>query len=114
MAQAQGKTPQDLEGYKDVMMGFIGNMSPEEIHAWTQRQTYIALGQFMTTAATLKIDTCPLEGIAPEFYDQILDLSDGPFATCVACAVGYRSADDKYAQAPKIRFMKEKVIQHVS
>ncbi len=114
MAEAQGKTPQDLEGYKDVVMGFIGNMSTEECQAWTQRQAYIALGQFMLTAATMNIDTCPLEGIAPEFYDQILDLSDTPFSTCVACAVGYRSADDKYATSPKTRFTSDQVIQHIS
>lgn len=113
LADAQGKTMADLEGYKDVMMGFLEKMSPAETKAWAQRQVYIALGQLMTAAASMNIDTCPLEGIDPSFYDQILDLNDTPFETCVACAIGYRSAEDKYALAPKARFRTEKVIKHL-
>ncbi len=29
-------------------------MTPEARHAWNMRQTYIALGQFMTAAAVLR------------------------------------------------------------
>ncbi len=33
---------------------------------------YIALGQFMTTAALLGVDTCPMEGIDPAKFDEVL------------------------------------------
>ena len=87
-------------------------MTPEARHAWNMRQTYIALGQFMTSAAVLGIDTCPLEGLEPAGYDAVLGLAGSGYATSVACAVGYRSADDKYATTPKARFPLEEIIEH--
>ena len=81
--------------------------------AWNTRQLYIALGQLMTAAALIGIDTCPLEGISTADYDEILDLKGSGYATAVACVLGYRSADDKYATMPKARFPEEKVISHM-
>jgi hypothetical protein len=59
------------------------------------------------------VDTCPLEGIDPREYDAILDLPAKGFNTIVACAAGYRSADDKYATLPKVRFEKSALIRHL-
>jgi len=88
-------------------------MTPAEKQAWNTRQVYIALGQLMTSAAVLGIDSCPLEGISPADYDTILGLPGTGYATAVACALGYRSAEDKYAVAPKARFEAEKVIARI-
>jgi nitroreductase len=87
-----------------MIAGFAETMSREARHAWNTRQVYIALGQLMTAAAVLGIDTCPMEGISAAAYDRILGLENSGYATAVACALGYRSADDKYAAAPKARF----------
>ena len=81
--------------------------------AWNTRQVYIALGQLMTAAAVLGIDTCPLEGISPSDYDEILGLNGSGYATAVACALGHRAADDKYGAMPKARFPEEAVIAHM-
>ncbi len=67
----------------------------------------------MTSAAVIDVDTCPMEGIEPAKYDELLGLSDSGFATIVACAAGYRAADDKYAAVPKVRFPAEVVVQRV-
>ncbi len=67
----------------------------------------------MTSAAVLGIDACPLEGITPAEYDRILGLEDSEYTTAVACAMGYRSADDKYATVPKTRYNKEDVITRI-
>ena len=64
---------------------------------WAARQAYIALGQFMASAALLGLDTCPMEGLDPARYDEILGLTGTPFRTVVACPVGYRAPVDKYA-----------------
>jgi nitroreductase len=64
----------------------------------------------MTSAAVLGIDTCPLEGIVPNKYDELLELPKHGYATVVACAAGYRAADDKYAATPKVRFKAEDLI----
>ena len=58
----------------------------------------------MTAAALIGVDTCPMEGFEPDKYDDILDLPAQGFRAVVACAAGYRSADDAYAGLPKVRF----------
>ena len=65
----------------------------------------------MVCAAVLSVDTCPMEGIDPVKYDEVLGISAQGFRTVVACAAGYRAVDDKYAQSPKVRFKTEDVIQ---
>ena len=83
------------------------------LDVWQEHQIYIALGQFMASAAVLGVDTCPMEGIEPEKYDEILGLSGSNYATVVACAAGYRLAEDKYASMKKVRFKAEDVIVRV-
>lgn len=73
------------------------------IREWTARQTYIALGNLMTSAAVLGIDTCPMEGLVPEDFDKILGLEESGYRTVVACALGYRSSDDPHQSARKVR-----------
>jgi nitroreductase len=81
------------------------------VNEWATRQTYIALGNFMTSAALLGVDTCPMEGIEPVNYDKALNLHETGYTTVVACAAGYRAEDDKYADLAKVRFAKSDVIQ---
>ncbi len=100
----------DLAGYRDMMSGFVNQMDEAARLQWAKLQTYIALGQLMTSAATLGIDACPMEGIVPGKYDDILKLSEKGLTTSVACALGYRSSDDKYASLAKVRFEKADLI----
>jgi nitroreductase len=113
LAEVQGQHPDDLVGFGRVIDGFANNMTVGQRHSWNTRQTYIALGQFMTAAAVLGIDTCPLEGMDPASYDRILGLEGGDYATSVACAVGYRADSDHHAARPKARFAKDEVIRTV-
>ena len=113
LAGVQGKQAEDFAPLQGMIAGFAETMSQETRHAWNVRQVYIALGQLMTSAAILGIDTCPMEGISAAAYDRILGLEGSGYATAVACALGYRHQDDKYASAPKARFAAEQVIQHV-
>jgi nitroreductase len=110
LSEVQKQSPEELKGYAGIVEGFCQRMSPEARHNWNVRQTYIALGQFMAAAATIGIDTCPLEGIDPTGYDHELGLAGSGYATCVACAVGYRADDDKSATRPKARFVQSEVI----
>ncbi len=113
LSQVQGTPIEALAGLSGVISSFSSGMSATEKQAWNTHQVYIALGQLMTSAAVMGIDTCPLEGISPSDYDTILGLNGTGYATAVACALGYRSTDDKYANAPKARFAAEKVISRV-
>jgi nitroreductase len=80
---------------------------------WAARQAFIALGTFMTSAALMGIDTCPMEGFNPDEYDKILDLASNGLASIVCCAAGYRAVGDKYATQKKVRFPREHVIHIV-
>jgi len=112
-AEVRGSTIESLAGYKGFMMGDLVN-GPRHaiIKEWAARQTYIAMGNLLTSAALLGIDACPFEGIEPAKYDEILGLNGSGYATVAACPLGYRSAEDKYASAPKVRFTAKDVIDH--
>jgi nitroreductase len=102
---------ESLEGYRNMMVGFI--QSPTlDLNAWAERQVYIALGTFMTVAAAMGIDTCPMEGIVPAQYNEILNLSGSGYSTSVVAVAGYRATDDKYASLAKIRYPTSDVVEY--
>ncbi len=112
IAQTRGVDASSLKGYRDAIVGDVVTGPRSGIaQAWTQRQAYIAMGNLMTTAAMMHIDTCPMEGLDPAAYDRILGLEKSPYATVAACAVGYRHAEDKYQFAKKVRFKRDQVIE---
>ncbi len=113
-AEVRGTTVESLDFFKKMLMSDIvqGPRSKAQFE-WATRQAYIALGNFMTAAALVGIDTCPMEGIDPVKYDEILDLPARGYRTVVACAAGYRSAADKYAAAPKVRFPASELVIHI-
>ncbi len=103
-----------LHGYRGMMTGsLLSEKFASEIPAWSKCQAYIALGQLMTSAATLGIDTCPIEGFIPAEYDRILGLPQQGLAAVVCCALGYRSPQDKYATLAKVRPATQKLIRHL-
>ena len=92
--------------------GIVKRMNAAQQQEWASRQAYIALGNFMTSAAVLGVDTCPMEGIDPTKYDEILGLQGSGYTTCVGCAAGYRAATDKYAQLAKVRYTAQQVVEY--
>ncbi len=112
IAKVRGVPEASLADYRGRMTGFLAAMDDGQKFAWASRQTYIALGQLMTSAALLAVDACPMEGISPPAYDQILGLPGSGYRTVVACALGYRSAQDKYALVPKSRFERTQVVEY--
>ncbi len=103
---------ESLDGFRKMLLGSLTN-PPFDIHEWGAKQVYIALGQFMCAAAMMGIDTCPMEGLEPDKYDELLGLRDQGYATCVGCAAGYRSQTDKYGSLPKVRFPTSEVVQRI-
>ncbi len=101
-----------IAGYRNVMVSdVVYGARSFNVNEWATRQTYIALGNFMTSAALLGVDTCPMEGIEPVKYDKALNLPEAGYATVVACAAGYRAEDDKYADLAKVRYTKSEVVE---
>ena len=110
----RGGSREALGGYRDMMVGsLMQNRDDLGRKSWATNQTYIALGNFLTSAALLGVDACPLEGIEPAKYDEILGLKAQGFTTAVAAAAGYRAAGDKYAAAKKVRYPKDEVLVEI-
>ncbi len=101
---ATGAPAEVLQGYKDMMLGFVTNMPQSAMEVWAEKQIYIALGNIMTALATLEIDACPMEGFSKVDYDRILGLQEKGLSSVVILPIGYRSADDHAAARPKVRY----------
>lgn len=109
-AEVRGVELSSLEGFEKMMTGFISRMSEADLNEWMTKQIYIALGNLLTVCATMKIDTCPIEGFSKKDYDEILGLEKHGVESVVICPIGYRSEGDKYIERPKVRFPKSEVI----
>lgn len=109
-ATERGQAPADLDAYKKMMEGAVLNMDAARQATWAGEQVYLALGVLLSACASADIDASPMEGFDSAQYDQILDLPGKGLRSVVICAVGYRSEDDKYASAKKIRYPKDEII----
>ena len=111
-ATTRGLPVEQLAFYRGMIeKDLIDGPRSQAISQWGSNQVYIALGNLMTCAALLGVDTCPIEGFAPTEYDRILNLGETPYRSSVVCACGNRSVSDKYAQLAKVRYPQEELIE---
>jgi len=105
IAAVRGVPRESLQPYGDRINAFLAAPPPGfDVHAWCARQVYLALGSFLSACALLGLDACPLEGIEPERYDELLGLPARGYRTLCAAAVGHRAPTDAYQHAPKVRY----------
>ena len=100
IAEVRSQSLGSLANFKKIMIGSLTD-PPFDINDWAARQVYIALGQFMAAAAIMGVDTCPMEGIDPDKYDEELGIAAQGYRTVVGCAAGYRLAGRQVRTAPK-------------
>ncbi len=84
---------------------FSKPMSPDQRLAWSQAQTYLALGNAVNGAKALGFDSCPMGGFNPREFSRILKIP-APLVPTMLCPVGY--AADK--PMPKVRFAHEDIV----
>ncbi|MGA2698221.1 MAG: nitroreductase family protein, partial [Methanoregula sp.] len=84
---------------------FAGGMSKEQQAAWSQAQTYLALGNALNGAKSLGFDSCPMGGFDPKEYSRILRIPSH-LTPVMLCPIGY--AADTPGQ--KIRFAKSEIV----
>jgi nitroreductase len=77
------------------------------LYAWCCKQCYIALANIMTTAASLGIDSCPMEGFEKDRVEGVLGIDTKEFEVAVLVALGYRAGD----QPPRRRHPKEMLVE---
>ena len=91
------------KGYGEFLKKTLLNKSSEEISKWTKNQIYIALTHLMTMCASLKIDSCPIEGFDGSKYNEFLDINKKSLSAGVVAAIGYRSDSDNSQYNKKVR-----------
>ncbi len=84
----------DSEAEANYVQVFSDYMAPKEaakdgVASWTARQAYIAAANMMTGAASMKIDSCPIEGFEKEKVEAALEL-DANHSVALIIAFGYR------------------------
>lgn len=66
---------------------------------WACKQSYIAMGNMLTAAALIKIDSCPIEGFDREKVENLLSeegiLDKNKFGVACMMAFGYRKKDPR-------------------
>jgi nitroreductase len=100
---------ESLDGFRNMMLGTVENPAADH-SAWNSKQAYIALGFFLSAAAVLGVDACPMEGFDSAKYDEILGLKEKGLTAQVIATAGYRASDDAVATWPKVRFAENDTI----
>ncbi|PWI28997.1 NAD(P)H-dependent oxidoreductase [Flavobacteriaceae bacterium LYZ1037] len=98
------QTPKNiLKPFQDFLISDFENKPLEEIEVWATKQAYLAMGNLLTVCALEGIDSCPMEGFAPEKYDEILGLKQRGLKSVLLLPIGYRDEDDMFADFKKVR-----------
>jgi nitroreductase len=84
---------------------FADAMTPEQRLAWSQAQTYLALGNALHGAKSLGFDSCPMTGFDPAAFSRLLAIP-APLVPVILCPIGY-AAD---SPGPKIRLPLEEIL----
>lgn len=94
----RSQTEERFTMVKDRVMTFLTDQPTSE---WAKKQTYIALANMMTGAASLGIDSCPIEGFYSDQLKAVLhDYADwSSYEPVVLAAFGHRLNE----QTPLIR-----------
>lgn len=104
--------PQEiLDFYMDKYASHLSKTlsSDENILCWTAKQTYIAAANMMTCAATLGIDSCPIEGFDKEDVERVLELDTNKYQLSLIVPFGYRVNE----QPSQLRLPFEEIVEFI-
>jgi len=105
--------PQDkLDFYMDLYAGHLKDTlsSDENIYSWTSKQSYIAAGNMMTAAASVGIDSCPIEGFDKNLVEEILELDTTKYQLSMVLPFGYRINE----QSSQLRLDFDDVVEFIN
>lgn len=112
LLEVRGISPDIYDEIKEKYREFQENdfkllESERNIFDWACKQTYIALGNMMTAAAHIGIDSCPMEGFNIDKVQDILSqeglLEDGRLAVSVMVTFGYRLKEPKVKMRQRLK-----------
>ncbi len=80
--------------YPDVLLGmyagFVDPRSDEALECWSSRQVYIAAANMMSGAASIGIDSCPMEGFDRGAVEKIMGIDTDIYGIALLVPFGYR------------------------
>ncbi|GAB1857283.1 NAD(P)H-dependent oxidoreductase [Flavobacteriaceae bacterium MHTCC 0001] len=83
-----------LKFYREFQQNDFELDTDKKLFDWASKQTYIALGNMMTAAALVGIDSCPIEGFHQEKTEALLqdkfDIDTSKYGLSYMVAFGYR------------------------
>ena len=109
--EIRGFKNEGWENYRNSLLGVYPKQDPEVSFAHAARQAYIGFAMGIAAAATLNIDSTPIEGFDPAQLDEILGLREKGLRSCVILTLGKRDAEkDWLVNLPKVRKSKADLI----
>lgn len=97
--------------YTDRLKSMYLNRSDHENFDHAARQAYIAFSFAMAEAASLKVDTTPMEGFSNVEVDKLLNLKEKGLRSVTLLPIGYRDeANDWLVNLKKVRHPKDKFV----
>ncbi len=109
---ARRDMPQEnLDFYMDIYAKHLEKTlsCDENVYHWTAKQSYIALGNMMTAAAYIGIDSCPIEGYDKEKVEEVLGLDSSKWQLSVVLPLGYRINE----QPTQLRLPFDEVVEYI-
>ena len=101
--------------YTDRLKGMYLNRPAEVNFAHTASQAYIAFAFAMAEAASLKVDSTPMEGFVNEELDTLLGLQEKGLKSVTILPIGYRDEkNDWLVNLKKVRHPKERFITEIA
>lgn len=90
--------------YTDMLKAHFASRSEAQHFEHLARQTYIAMGFALAEAASLQVDTCPIEGFDNQHIDNVLELEKLGLKSVSLIYIGVADPERNWvAQMKKVR-----------
>ncbi len=100
-----------LDSFIELYASHLCNVlnDDDKIYQWSARQTYIASANMMNAAASIEIDSCPIEGFEKDNVEKVLELDTTKFQVAMLLPFGYRINE----QSTQLRLDFESVVEFI-
>ncbi len=108
-----GQSLLELKGLEEHIKSVFRDKSARQKQEWAHHQSFIALGNLLTAAAIMQIDSCPMTGFDASGFDRVLKLHQKGLTSSWVCPIGYRHREDQRANSPKVRFSHQEMVLEI-
>ncbi len=105
--------PDRYDAYKKRLKDGFSKRSPEQNFQHAARQAYIALGFAMAEAASLKVDSVPMEGFSIDELDKLMNFKEKGLKSVLMLPLGFRDESDWLLTMKKVRHPKSEFITYI-